>query len=464
MSTILLVDDKSSMRKVLRQTLESEQRNPFWRRRTGKRRMETIKSKHIDLVITDIKMPKLDGMSLLKMIQELDTEIVVIIMTAYGTIETAVEAMKLGAYDYVTKPFSTEQVKLTVEKAIERQKLLYENKYLREKLNDQYNYKRIVGNSPAMQPVYELIEKVSPTDTAVLVRGESGTGKELVAHAIHFNSRRKEKPFIKVNCAVLAEGVLESELFGHEKGSFTGAAGKRIGRFELANGGSIFLDEIGDISLSTQVKLLRVLQEKEFERVGGTECIKADVRVIAATNKNLEEAIKKGQFREDLFFRLNVVPINVPPLRERKEDMERMSFHFLTRYSLEANKKISKIDKKALELMTRYNWPGNVRELENAIQRAVVLADSDTIYPSNLPLDIQTFQKDEYLHYLKEDASLTEKVENYEKELILKSMEKANHVQTKAAKLLDINRTALIYKLKKYGLLTDGTEGNDKVE
>ncbi len=463
MSTILLVDDKSSMRKVLRQTLESDQKT-IQEAEDGEKALEIIKTKHVDVVITDIKMPRLDGMTLLKMIKELDTEIVVIIMTAYGTIETAVEAMKLGAYDYITKPFSTEQVKLTVEKAIERQKLLYENKYLREKLNDQYNYKRIVGNSPSMQPVYELIDKVAPTDTAVLIRGESGTGKELVAHAIHFNSRRKEKPFIKVNCAVLAEGVLESELFGHEKGSFTGAAGKRIGRFELANGGSIFLDEIGDISLATQVKLLRVLQEKEFERVGGTESIRSDVRVIAATNKNLEEAIKKGQFREDLFFRLNVVPIHVPPLRERKEDIERLAVHFLNRYSLEANKKISKIDRKAIDLMARYNWPGNVRELENAVQRAVVLADADTIYPSNLPLDIQTFQKDEYLHVLKEDASLTEKVENYEKELILKAMEKADHVQTKAAKLLDINRTALIYKLKKYGLLSETAEGTDPTE
>lgn len=461
MSTILLVDDKSSMRKVLRQTLESDQ-NTIIEAEDGEKALEVIKTKHVDLIISDIKMPKLDGMALLRMIKELDTEIVIIIMTAYGTIETAVEAMKLGAYDYITKPFSTEQVKLTVEKAIERQKLFYENKYLREKLNDQYNYKRIVGNSAAMQPVYELMEKVAPTDTAVIIRGESGTGKELVAHAIHFNSRRKDKPFIKVNCAVLAEGVLESELFGHEKGSFTGAAGKRIGRFELANGGSIFLDEIGDISLSTQVKLLRVLQEKEFERVGGTECIHADVRVIAATNKNLEEAIKKGQFREDLFFRLNVVPIFVPPLRDRKEDVERLGTHFLNKYSLEANKKITKIDKKAIDLLSRYNWPGNVRELENAIQRAVVLGDSDTIYPSNLPLDIQSFHKDESVHYLKEDASLTEKVENYEKELILKAMEKGNHVQTKAAKLLDINRTALIYKLKKYGLLTDAVTEEEK--
>jgi len=460
MSTILVVDDKSSMRKVLRQTLETDQKN-ILEAEDGEKALEIIKSKHIDLVISDIKMPKLDGMNLLKMIKELDSEIVVIIMTAYGTIETAVEAMKLGAYDYITKPFSTEQVKLTVDKAIERQKLLYENKYLREKLNDQYNYKRIVGNSSAMQPVYELIEKVAPTDTAVLIRGESGTGKELVAHAIHFNSRRKDKPFIKVNCAVLAEGVLESELFGHEKGSFTGAAGKRIGRFELANGGSIFLDEIGDIGLSTQVKLLRVLQEKEFERVGGAESIKADVRVIAATNKNLEEAIKKGQFREDLFFRLNVIPIQVPPLRERREDIERLAVHFLGRYSQEANKRILKVDKKALELLSRYNWPGNVRELENAIQRAVVLADSDTIFPSNLPLDIQTFQKDDVLHQLRDDASLTEKVENYEKELILKAMEKAGHVQTKAAKLLEINRTALIYKLKKYGLLADPSEGTE---
>jgi Nif-specific regulatory protein len=463
MSTILIADDKSSMRKVLRQTLEGDQYS-IVEAEDGEKALEMIKAKHIDLIITDIKMPKLDGMALLKMIRELDNEIMVIVMTAYGTIETAVEAMKLGAYDYITKPFSTEQVKLTVDKAIERQKLLYENKYLREKLNDQYNYKRIVGNSGAMQPVYELIEKVAPTDTAVLIRGESGTGKELVAHAIHFNSRRKDKPFIKVNCAVLAEGVLESELFGHEKGSFTGAAGKRIGRFELAHGGSIFLDEIGDINPATQVKLLRVLQEKEFERVGGTEVIRSDVRIITATNKNLEEAIKKGQFREDLFFRLNVVPIVVPPLRERREDVERLAQHFLHRYNQEANKKIVKIDKKALELMARYHWPGNVRELENAVQRAVVLADSDTVYPSNLPLDIQTFQKDEYLHHLKEDSSLTDKVENYEKELILKAMEKANHVQTKAAKLLDVNRTALIYKLKKYGLLNENEEVENQPE
>jgi DNA-binding NtrC family response regulator len=463
MSTILIVDDKSSMRKVLRQTLEGDP-HQILEAEDGEKALDIVKTKHVDVIITDIKMPKVDGMTLLRMIKELDSEIVVIIMTAYGTIETAVEAMKLGAYDYITKPFSTEQVKLTVEKAVERQKLVYENKYLREKLNDQYNYKRIVGNSPSMQPVYELIDKVAPTDTAVLIRGDSGTGKELVAHAIHFNSRRKDKPFIKVNCAVLAEGVLESELFGHERGSFTGAAGKRIGRFELASGGSIFLDEIGDISLATQVKLLRVLQEKEFERVGGTDNIRADVRVIAATNKNLEEGIKKGQFREDLFFRLNVVPIIVPPLRERREDIERLAMHFLNRYGLEANKKINKIDKKALDLLTRYSWPGNVRELENAVQRAVVLSDGDTIYPSNLPLDIQSFQKDETVHYLGENASLTEKVENYEKELILKSMEKASHVQTKAAKLLDINRTALIYKLKKYGLLTDNavTGENEK--
>jgi len=460
-STILLVDDKSSMRKVLRQTLESDQ-TAILEAEDGEKALETIKAKHVDVVITDIKMPRVDGMTLLKMIKEIDNEIVVLIMTAYGTIETAVEAMKLGAYDYITKPFSTEQVKLTVDKAVERQKLLYENKYLREKLNDQYNYKRIVGNGTAMRPVYELIEKVAPTDTAVLIRGESGTGKELVAHAVHFNSRRKEKAFIKVNCAVLAEGVLESELFGHEKGSFTGAAGKRIGRFELAHGGSIFLDEIGDISLSTQVKLLRVLQEKEFERVGGTECIRSDVRVIAATNKNLEEAIKKGQFREDLFFRLNVVPIIVPPLRERREDVERLAQHFLHRYSLEANKKISKIDPKALEALARYNWPGNVRELENAIQRAVVLADSDVLYPSNLPLDILTFQSEDVFTLLKENASLTEKVENYEKELILKAMEKADGVQTKAARLLDINRTALIYKLKKYGLLAEGNLAEEK--
>jgi len=453
MSTILIVDDKSSLRKVLRQTLEDDGKHTLLEAEDGEQALETIKNKHVDVVISDIKMPKVDGMTLLRMIKEIDQEIVVLIMTAYGTIETAVEAMKLGAYDYITKPFSTEQVRLTVEKAIERQKLVYENKYLREKLNDQYNYKRIIGNSQAMQPVYDLIDKVAPTDTAVLVRGDSGTGKELVAHAIHFNSRRKEKPFIKVNCAVFAEGILESELFGHEKGSFTGAAGKRIGRFELANGGSIFLDEIGDISPATQVKLLRVLQEKEFERVGGSESIKVDVRVIAATNKNLEEAIRKGEFREDLFFRLNVVPIHVPPLRERTDDIEKLSLYFLSRYSQETNKKVLKVEPKALELMKRYNWPGNVRELENAIQRAVVLSDGDTLYPSNLPLDIQTHQKDDPRQRLGEEATLTQRVERYERELILKALEKSGHVQTQAAKVLGINRTALIYKLKKYELL-----------
>jgi DNA-binding NtrC family response regulator len=459
MSTILLVDDKASMRKVLRQTLEDDSCS-ILEAEDGEKALEIIKTKHVDVIISDIKMPKLDGLTLLKMIKEIDSEIVVLIMTAYGTIETAVDAMKLGAYDYITKPFSTEQVKLTVEKAIERQKLIYENKYLREKLNDHYNYKRIVGNGKVMQPVYELIDKVAPTDTSVLIRGESGTGKELVAHAIHFNSRRKEKPFIKVNCAVLAEGILESELFGHEKGSFTGAAGKRIGRFELAHGGSIFLDEIGDISLSTQIKLLRVLQEKEFERVGGNEIIRADVRIIAATNKNLEEAIRKNLFREDLFFRLNIVPIYVPPLRERKEDIEKLSLHFLNRYSLEANKKIESIDPKTIELLTRYNWPGNVRELENAIQRAVVLADSNIIFPAHLPLDIQTFQREESANILKEDASLTEKIENYEKELIMSAMKKTNNVQTRASKILGINRTALIYKLKKYGFITDEDNQN----
>jgi DNA-binding NtrC family response regulator len=452
-STILVVDDKSSMRKVLRQTLEDGGRHTLLEAEDGEQALETIKNKHVDVVLSDIKMPRVDGITLLRMIKEIDQEIVVLIMTAYGTIETAVEAMKLGAYDYITKPFSTEQVRLTVEKAIERQKLLYENKYLREKLNDQYNYKRIIGNSSAMQPVYDLIEKVAPTDTAVLIRGESGTGKELVAHAIHFNSRRKEKPFIKVNCAVFAEGVLESELFGHEKGSFTGAAGKRIGRFELANGGSIFLDEIGDIKPATQVKLLRVLQEKEFERVGGTESLKVDVRVIAATNKNLEEAIKKGEFREDLFFRLNVVPIQVPPLRERGEDIEKLAYYFLNRYSAETNKKIAKIDPKAVELMRRYNWPGNVRELENAVQRAVVLADGETLYPSNLPLDIQSHQRNQMQPNLGEEATLTQRVERYERELIMKALERSGHVQTQAAKTLGINRTALIYKLKKYELL-----------
>lgn len=452
MSTILIVDDKSSMRKVLRRVLEEDQHS-LLEAENGEEALETIKRQHVDMLITDLKMPRMDGMQLIRLIREIDQEILILVMTAYGTVETAVEAMKLGAYDYLTKPFSTEQVRLIVRKALDRQKLLYENKYLREKLNDQYNYRRLVGNSPAMQPVYELIERVAPTDTAVLIRGESGTGKELVAHAIHYQSRRKDMPFVKVNCAVLAEGVLESELFGHERGSFTGAVGKRIGRFELAHGGTIFLDEIGDLSPALQVKLLRVLQEKEFERVGGTSSIKVDVRVLAATNKNLEEAIQKGTFREDLYFRLNVVPIHLPPLRERREDIEKLVMHFLQKYSAETGKEVKHIDPQALEMLRKYAWPGNVRELENTIQRALILADGDTLFPSHLPMDLQNQSGTETWKPVTENSTLSERLENYERELIQKAWERANRVQTKAAKLLGISRAALIYKMKKYGFL-----------
>lgn len=452
MSTILIVDDKSSMRKVLRRVLEEDQHS-LLEAENGEEALETIKRQHVDMLITDIKMPRMDGMQLIRLIREIDQEILILVMTAYGTVETAVEAMKLGAYDYLTKPFSTEQVRLIVRKALERQKLLYENKYLREKLNDQYNYRRLVGNSPAMQPVYELIERVAPTDTAVLIRGESGTGKELVAHAIHYQSRRKDMPFVKVNCAVLAEGVLESELFGHERGSFTGAVGKRIGRFELAHGGTIFLDEIGDLSPALQVKLLRVLQEKEFERVGGTHSIKVDVRVLAATNKNLEEGIQKGTFREDLYFRLNVVPIHLPPLRERREDIEKLVLHFLQKYSAETGKEVKHIDPQALEMLRKYAWPGNVRELENTIQRALILADGDTLFPSHLPMDLQNQSSAEAWKPVTEHSTLSERLESYERELIQKAWERANRVQTKAAKLLGISRAALIYKMKKYGFL-----------
>jgi two-component system response regulator AtoC len=405
-----------------------------------------------DIIISDLVMPEMDGMKLLELVREKYPHIIVIMMTAHGTIQTAVEAMKKGAKDYIMKPLRLDELVAKIENFSQIKALQKENEILREKLERKFHFQNIIGKNKKMLEIFELIKDIAQTSSTVLIRGESGTGKELIANAIHFNSDRAKKPFIKVNCAVLNENLLESELFGHVKGAFTGAIRDKIGRFELANHGTIFLDEIGDISPNMQLKLLRVLQEGEFERVGGTETKKVDVRVIAATNKNLEEAMQKGEFRQDLYYRLNVIPIFVPPLRERKDDIPLLVDYFIDRFSTLFNKTIKGISEDALNALVQYHWPGNIRELENVIERAIVLIKSDVITVKDLPDYVQS--KTQTMAAIPDDTngSLQDMVEAYEKQLILKALEKHNHNKLQTAKSLGLHRSTFMSKLKKYGI------------
>jgi two-component system NtrC family response regulator len=371
-------------------------------------------------------------------------------MTSFGTIETAVKAIRAGAYDYLPKPIDLEQLVVLINRISERQSLLRENASLREQLRERYAFEQITSTSHAMEEVMNMAGRVASSNATVLLRGESGTGKELIARAIHYHSPRASQPLIKVNCAALPETLLESELFGHEKGAFTGAAGKRIGRFEAADKGTLFLDEIGDIPLSVQVKLLRVLQEKEFERIGGNETIKTDVRLVAATNRDLEKAMKDGSFREDLYYRLNVVTVAIPPLRDRKEDIPALMEHFIKKYSMENKKKITGVTAEARDLLMRYSYPGNVRELENIIERAVVLAKSETITSAEIPLHLRTVEIEEKICVAKRDGSLTDTLETLERGIIMEAMKAVGGVQTRAAEKLGISERVLRYKLKKY--------------
>lgn len=360
--------------------------------------------------------------------------------------------MRDGAEDYIERLFNTDELKLKIKKALQKGHLVQENRFLRQELHLDGDFGDIIGKSEKLRNVLKVVKKVSRSDAAVLIRGESGTGKDLIAQAIHNNSDRRDKPFIRTECAVYAEGVLESELFGHERGSFTGASRSRMGRFELADGGTIFLDEIGDISPATQLKLLRVVQDKVFERVGGSTPIKVDVRIIAATNKNLEEAIEKGTFREDLYYRINVVPIYVPPLRERKEDIPELVYHFLKDFAGKVSNRVIDISPEAMDLLMSYTWRGNVRELENAIERAMVLTDDDTILAEHLPLPPSMgFSKDELRSKLGA-GSLAEQVDAFQKELILKALEQNNWVRTKTAEALKMKRPTLNYQMIKYGI------------
>ncbi len=448
---VLIVDDEESVLELLEDVLADE---GFQVRRAenGREALDMIARESFDVVLMDIRMPEMDGMEALRRIQEQSRKTGVILMTAYATTDVAIQAMKMGAFDYVLKPFDLDEVVMVIKKAVGVQEMAGELDDLRLQLGQVYQPGTIIGSSPAMQEVYKTIGRVAASTATVLIRGESGTGKELVAQAIHFNSNRHQGPLVKLNCAALPESLLESELFGHERGAFTGAVGRKTGLFELAHGGTIFLDEIGEISPATQAKLLRVLQEKEIQRVGGTETLKIDVRIVAATNKNLERAVKEGAFREDLFFRLNVVPIFLPPLRERKEDIPLLAQYFLSKYSREFDKPVTGVSPEAIRLLNNYAWPGNIRELENVCERAVIMAQGPFILPEHIPMGIQTEQLGIDLEVTRSRLPLKEIVADIERQVILRVLEETNWNRTMAAESLGLNRRSLYAKMKEYGI------------
>jgi two-component system NtrC family response regulator len=446
---ILIAEDEKTQRDLLEGLLKKEGFS-VEAVANGREAVQRLQGGFFDIVALDYKMPELDGLQTLKEIRKLYPDLPVIMMTAYGTIETAVASMKEGALDYLTKPIDLEELLIKFRKIMERSNLIQENKELKARLQERFTVQNIVSGSPKMEEVMGLVARVAPSQATILIQGESGTGKELIANAIHYASPRSEKPWVKVSCAAIPETLLESELFGHEKGAFTGATQKRIGRFEEADGGSIFLDEIGDLSPSTQVKLLRILQDKEFQRLGSNLNLKTDARVITATHRNLEEAIKKGHFREDLYYRLNVISITLPPLRERREDIPLLINYFLKKYSDENQKSITDISKEARALLLRYPYPGNVRELENLIERAVVLCRGETITTQDLPFHLKEEKSEKLWESSKKEKTLPESLEEIEKDSILRALHQHQGVQTKAAESLGISERVLRYKMKKY--------------
>ncbi len=447
---ILVVDDDKNIGKMieihLRKTKEYNVRTVS----SGEACLKVFSEEYPDLVLMDIQMPGIDGIETLKRLRDIEPLVPSVMMSAHGTIEKAVQSMKLGAYDFITKPFTSDRLLVTVKNALMTSSLKKEIADLRNELRNRYNFANIVGQSGKMQEVFRSIEKIIDSNVTVLIQGESGTGKELIARAIHYHSKaRASKPFVAVNCSALPESLLESELFGHEKGAFTGASGKRVGKFEVANNGTIFLDEIGLMSQMTQAKLLRVLQEREFERVGGNELVKVDVRVISATNVDLEDAVKKGEFREDLFYRISVFPIRLPSLRERREDIPLLAAHFLEKYCKQENKNIEGIAPDALELLMAYSWPGNVRELENAIERATLLASSDEIAPKDLPNSVRAIGEKKIYE---KDATLSSWIEKLEEEALRQALLECEGNISQTAKKLGIGRATIYRKAKKYGL------------
>jgi len=451
MNKILVVDDEQSMRDFLAIMLKKEGYEVA-AAANGKDALKAMQSEIFDLVITDARMPDIDGIEVLRTVKDVSPETVVIMITAYATTETAVEAMKLGAYDYITKPFKVDEIKLIIQKALEKHHLRKENILLRREIESRAGFDNFIGKSEPMQRVFSLIRQVADTKSTVMISGESGTGKELVARAIHFNSARKDKPFVTVNCGALPETLLESELFGYMKGAFTGAVSNRQGLFEAANGGTIFLDEISATTPALQIKLLRVIQEREFMRVGGTADIKVDVRVIAASNKDILGEVARGAFREDLYYRLNVLPVSLPPLRERKDDIPVLVEFFLNKFSSGRGPK--KIDPEAMKRLLEHRWPGNVRELENTVERLVILASGDTIHPELLPETMQGAGSPctELLPSEIPDTGIDMEalLENAEKILLQKALEKSGGVKTEAAKLLGLTFRSFRHRLRKY--------------
>jgi DNA-binding NtrC family response regulator len=453
---VLVVDDDPALREILQEALMRESYNVSTAE-DGTQAIQAVKDSVVHIVITDYQLPDIDGLEVIDRLSKIDAKIIPIVMTGFGTIETAVRAMKSGAFDFITKPFDLETVAVVVRKAAEFHRLRQENHLLRRAVRDQYRLEQLVGVSEPMQQVLEFVQKVADSDSTVMIQGESGTGKELVARMLHFNSLRRDRPLVPVNCGAIPENLLESELFGHEKGAFTGATHARMGRFELAHGGTIFLDEIGELSLPLQVKLLRVLQEREFERVGGNRTIHVDVRIIAATNQDLEIMVEEKRFRQDLFYRLNVIPIVIPPLRERRTDIPLLIDHFLTRFNQSKHTEVIGLDDEALRLLTEYDWPGNIRELENMMERLTVLKKQGILSSEDLPQKISRRSiipelKEQFIRLSEDGIHLSREVEQYEKHLIMEALKKANGVTARAAQLLHLNRTTLVEKLKRKGV------------
>ncbi|HVZ73895.1 MAG TPA: sigma-54 dependent transcriptional regulator [Polyangia bacterium] len=469
MARILIIDDNETMREGLGATVRRMGHEAALAS-SGAEGLAAFKAKGADFVITDLKMEGTGGLDVVKGVRERDPDCPIMIVTAFGTVETAVEAMRLGAFDFLQKPFAPEVVRLKVERALElgrekraRERAEADAAALRADAAAPYKFDKglgLVGETPVMRAVFQTIEKVAPTDASVYVHGESGTGKELVARAIHARSKRVEGPFVKVNCGALTETLLESELFGHEKGAFTGAIKRKLGRFELADKGTLFLDEIGDITPGLQLKLLRVLQEREFERVGGEETVKVDVRIVSATHRDIAAEVAAGRFREDLFYRLHVVPLVVPPLRDRKEDIPRLVAHFIAKLGPRTNAAVTGVSEPALARLVTYAWPGNVRELENVIEQALVFTEGDKIDLASLPPGVRGVSPENTLQTPAGEMSLPEILEDLERQLILRAYDKSGGVKTECARLLGIKTSALYYKLEKYGIGT--IESRDK--
>ena len=448
MPSILIVEDEAKMRRLLELNL-GEDGFTIHSAEDAETGLKLLRENPVDLVLTDLKLPGMNGLDFLHSVKRQNAAMPVVVMTAFGSVETAVEAMKAGASDYVLKPFSLAEMRMVIHKELDVRKLREENRTLREALGKKYSHPNIVARSPKMQEVLATVERVAPTNATVLLGGESGVGKDLIARAIHEKSKRASGPFLKINSTAIPENLLESELFGFEKGAFTGAVASKPGKFELADKGTLFLDEIGDVPPATQVKLLRVLQEREFERLGGTKTVKVDVRLIAATNKDLREALEQGTFREDLYYRLNVVPVDIAPLRERKEDIPDLVNLFVTRFASESGKMIEGISPQAMQMLVNYHWPGNVRELQNIVERACALSKGSQLEASDIHIDARPSKAGNGAPGFLPDGMT---LEQWEDEMVREALKRANGNKSQAARLLGLSRNALRYRLSKIGI------------